>query len=379
MYSQPVRSVAPALAPQVAKRFASSSSATKSICQSRKGHLYGPKPVASEEVVCITKRRIAKAGCDERMGITLALAPVKINKPSTGVGARTFYTSATACGAHSYNEDHVVPDFYMQHKRRKNPDANDTTPPTNPPTSRSSKEPQTETIIESHGSLMDQLSDSILSDDLAASTMRRLKSKTPHEHYNEEGILVHPSGFVIPTPGEAEVPMSEKRVRDINLQTSAVAERVLEEGDYTDISAHTRLQENKVPYEVIEEDGSVSHPSGFVPPTAAHEFKYSDSSSVDNHVQDAVQRQRRRATTIHVSSDKEMEQRQKKSDAMFARDEDDAELIAELKAGIQQVTDKVSGGNQKRGIHTSAVLRTLTAAHSPVAPTAAKQSSEQDC
>lgn len=350
--------------------------------------MYGPKPshseVTLEEAARITQRRLVKAERDERMNVTLALTSVKTNKSSAGVGARTFYTSAAARGAHSYNEDHVVPDFYMQHKRRKNPDASDDTPPTNPPSSRSSKEPQAEAIIESHGSLMDQLSDSILSDDLAASTMRRLKSKTPHEHFNEEGILVHPSGFVIPTPGEAEVPMSEKRVRDINLQTSAVAERVLEEGDYTDINAHTRLQENKVPYEVIEEDGSVSHPSGFVPPTAAHEFKYSDSSSVDNHVQDAVQRQRRRATTVHVSSDREMEQRQKKSDAMFARDEDDAELIAELKAGLQQVADKVTGGNQKRGIHTSAVLRALEATHLPapsphMTSATAKQLAKQDC
>lgn len=266
------------------------------------------------------------------------------SKPSTPGGARAFHTSAVGRGAHSYNEDHVVPDFYLQHKRRKNPESSDDTAPSNPPSSPTSKGPQTEVIVETHGSLMEQLSDSILSDDLAASTMRRLKSKTPHEHFNEDGILVHPSGFVIPTPGEAEVPMSEKRVRDINLQTAAVAERVQEEGSYTDINAHTRLQENKIPYEVIEEDGSVSHPSGFVPPTAAHEFKYSDSSSVDNHVQDAVQRQRRRATTIHLSNT-EAEKRQKKSEAMFAMDEDDADLIAELKAGLKDVASKAKGGD----------------------------------
>lgn len=279
-------------------------------------------------------------------------------KPGAPVGARAFHTSAVARGAHSYNEDHVVPNFYVKHKRSKNPEASAATPPS----SATSQDPQTEVIVESHGSLMDQLSDSILSGDLAASTMRRLKSKTPHEHFNEDGILVHPSGFVIPTPGEAEVPRSEKRIRDINLQTAAVAERVKEEGSYSDINAHTRLQENKVPYEVIEEDGTVSHPSGFVPPTAAHEFKYSDSSSVDNHVQDAVQRQRRRATTIHLS-EAEAEKRQKKSDAMFSMDEDDAELIAELKAGLKEAAGKSNGGNQKRGIHTSAVARAQEVPH----------------
>lgn len=269
--------------------------------------------------------------------------------PLTVEQKRAFHSSPRLLGSHSYNEDHIVPDFYVQHKRRKNPDAIDTTAPSHPPSASVSKSRQGGAVAES---LMEHLSDSILSDEVAATTMRRPKGKIPHEHYNSEGILIHPSGYVIPTPGEAPNPMSERRSRDHGKQTAAVAERVQEQGDYKDFNAHTRLHDNKVPYEVIEEDGSVSHPSGFVPPTPAHEFKYSDSSSVDNHVQDGVQRQRRRSTAVHLSKE-EMAEKQRKSDAIFERDEDDAELIAELKAGLEKVADM---GNQKRGIHTSAIV-----------------------
>jgi hypothetical protein len=290
----------------------------------------------------------------------LALTTFATSIPSSADQKRAFHTSLRALGSHSYNEDHVVPDFYIQHKRRKNPEALDTTPPSNPPSSNASQSRQDAAINES---LMGHLSESILSDEVAASTMRRLKGKIPHEHYNDEGVLVHPSGYVIPTPGEAPNFMSERRSRDNKKQTAAVAERVQEEGDYTDINAHTRLHNNKVPYEVVEKDGSVSHPSGFVPPTAAHAFRYSDSSSVDNHVQDAVQRQQRRATTIQLSEE-EMAERQRQSDAIFERDEGDAELIAELKAGLKIATGK-SNGNHKRAIHTSASVHATEVPHPP--------------
>ena len=283
--------------------------------------------------------------------------------PSTPSGVdqrRTFHSSTRTFGAHSYNEDHIVPDFYLQHKRRKNPDTSAGAPPT---TLSSSGASQTRPGAAIEHSLMEHLSDSILSDNIAASTMRRPKGKIPHEHFNEEGILVHPSGYVIPTPGDASVPMSERRLRDVGKQTIAVAERVLEEGDYSDINAHTRLQDGKVPFEVIEEDGTVSHPSGFVPPTPQHQFKYSDSSSVDNHIQDAVQRQRRRATTLHLSEE-EMEESQRKSDAIFEREDDDAELIAEVKAGLREVTGKFNG-SQKRGIHTSPIVCATEVSHPP--------------
>lgn len=280
--------------------------------------------------------------------------------PSCIEQKRAFHSSTRNLGAHSYNEDHIVPDFYLQHKRRKNPDTTSNTPPTSSPSSATSQARQGAAI---EHSLMEHLSDSILSDDIVASTMRRPKAKIPHEHFNEEGVLVHPSGYVIPTPGDAPVPMSEKRPRDLGKQTAAVAERVLEEGDYSDINAHTRLQDGKVPFEVIEEDGTVSHPSGFVPPTPQHQFKYSDSSSVDNHVQDAVQRQRRGAAVLHLSKE-EMEERQRKSDAIFAREADDAELIAEVKAGVKEVAGK-SNGSQQRGIHTSAVVCATEIPHTP--------------
>jgi hypothetical protein len=40
-------------------------------------------------------------------------------------------------------------------------------------------------------------------------TVRRPQGKVPHEHSDDGGILVHPSGYVIPTPGEAPDFVSE--------------------------------------------------------------------------------------------------------------------------------------------------------------------------
>ena len=274
-----------------------------------------------------------------------ALESSKMATPSGVDQRRQFHSSPRTSGAHSYNEDHIVPDFYVQHKRRKNPDS----APEEVPIALKSKARQRSAT---HESLMENLSDSLLSGEVAAHTMKRLRSKIPHEHYDKDGVLVQASGYVVPSPGEAPEYMSEKRKRDLSKPTAAIADSVQAAGDFSSINAHTRLQGGKVPYEIIEEDGSVSHPSGFVPPTAAHEFKYSDSSSIDNHVQDAVQRQRRRGSTIHLSPE-EMAERQRKSDAIVERDKDDAELLGALKAGLREAANK----GQKRGFHTSAVAR----------------------
>jgi hypothetical protein len=279
--------------------------------------------------------------------------------PSSVDQKRTFHSSTRAFIPHSYNADHVVPDFYIQHKRRNSPNTFDTTTPSNSPTGEVADANQGSAIDKG---LMEHLSNSIMSDEVTATTMRRPKGKVPHEYSDEEGVLSHPSGYVIPTPGEAPNFMSERRSRHHDKQTAAVAERVQQEGDYTDIDAHTRLHANKVPYEAVERDGSVSHLSGFVPPTPEHQFGYSDSSSVDNHVQDAVQRQKRRTTAVNLSE--EMLERQRKSDTIVERDEGDAEVIAELKAGLDKAAGKFTD-NQKRGIHTSAVVCASEVTHQP--------------
>ncbi|TRM66668.1 hypothetical protein BD626DRAFT_555455 [Schizophyllum amplum] len=185
------------------------------------------------------------------------LSPVYgLRQASSLSAARAFSTSPAArIGSSSYNDDNVVPDFYVQRKEKRAAGKGAA-----PVADDKKRDP----------SLMEHLSDGLLSDEIVAST-RRLKSKIPKEMYNEDGVLVHPSGFVIPTPSVGKTPARRERERDLAKQTAAVAERVLEE-DFGSVSAHTKAKRRKVPVEVTHQDGSVSHPSGFVPPTPADSF-----------------------------------------------------------------------------------------------------------
>ncbi|KAL1742970.1 hypothetical protein HDZ31DRAFT_42023 [Schizophyllum fasciatum] len=190
-----------------------------------------------------------------RQHVSQRLAPSARAVPhirSSASAMRAFSASSVSrTGAESYNDENKVPEFYVRRKEK-----------------RSSGKPISEAEKEKDPSLMEHLSDGLLSDEIVAST-RRLKSKIPKEMYNEDGVLVHPSGYVIPTP--ADTPARREREGDLAKQTAAVAERVLEE-DFGGVSAHTKAKRRKVPVEVRHEDGSVSHPSGFVPPTPADNF-----------------------------------------------------------------------------------------------------------
>ncbi|KAG8215767.1 hypothetical protein J3R82DRAFT_7666 [Butyriboletus roseoflavus] len=147
--------------------------------------------------------------------------------------------------------------------------------------------------------LMQSLANSIRSGDVVAST-RRLKAKIPVEHHATEGRIVHPSGFVVPGPGHSstsDVARAKERERNENkdraVQTAAVADRVLE-SDFGQVDATTHPSLRKVPFEVHELDGTVKHPSGFVPPTPAHKFRYTVDSNVLRDRKVSAVRQRAR-------------------------------------------------------------------------------------
>lgn len=145
------------------------------------------------------------------------------------------------------NPDEYVPPYYIERKRQRD---------------------SIEDRKEQEGGLMHELNAGILSDEVAATT-RRLVSKIPTEH-EFEGIIMHPSGFIVPQAGEAAEFID--REHDMALQTAAVAARVNEDANLRDLTGvHVRAHDHKVPYEIMV-DGTVQHPSGFVPPTAAHEF-----------------------------------------------------------------------------------------------------------
>ncbi|KAI0028649.1 hypothetical protein K488DRAFT_73604 [Vararia minispora EC-137] len=146
--------------------------------------------------------------------------------------------------------DNYVPPFYVERKRHRDAIAD-----------RKDME----------GGLMYELSAGVLSDEVAATT-RRLHNKIPTEHRLPEGDIIHPSGFVVPTPGVASEPYADIRERDIQQQTNAVAARVNEDRALRDLTFGVRPRDEKVPYECVHADGTVAHPSGFVPPTPAHHF-----------------------------------------------------------------------------------------------------------
>ncbi|KAG1782242.1 hypothetical protein EV702DRAFT_1071002 [Suillus placidus] len=244
---------------------------------------------------------------------------------TTGQQVRAFHSSARRpYPSESYNEEHIVPNFYIKHKQdrkqqadklMKSPATPSTTSPSATDTAgldvaaakEASHDPSRQTKAvkrrkHEESALMEHLSDSILGDDLVAST-RRLVTKIPVEHYDKDGNLVHPSGFVVPGKGHSstsDAARAKERARDEDeeraAQTASVAERVLE-SDFDHVHsamASTRPRSHKVPFEIREPDGTVKHPSGFVPPTPANEFKYSDSASLERGLAGAISRQRAR-------------------------------------------------------------------------------------
>lgn len=244
---------------------------------------------------------------------------------STGQQVRAFHSSARRLyPSESYNEDHIVPNFYIKHKKDRKKQAEELlrspiTPSTTSPSAtdatglgvkaaeEAAHDPTRQTKAvkrrkHEESALMQHLSDSILDNDLVAST-RRLVAKIPVEHYDDDGNLVHPSGFVVPGKGHSSSSnpaRAKEHSRDEDeeraAQTASVAERVLESDlDHVHSAmASTRPRSHKVPFEIREPDGTVKHPSGFVPPTPANEFKYSDSVSLERGLSSAISRQRAR-------------------------------------------------------------------------------------
>ncbi|KAJ7186756.1 hypothetical protein C8R46DRAFT_279267 [Mycena filopes] len=125
-------------------------------------------------------------------------------------------------------------------------------------------------------SLMEPISDAVLSDQIEASTHPR-DSKIPPE--DADGVRLHPSGFVATPTQETR----SDRYRDPARETAAVAGRVSEEKDLEDVTAETATQKGKVPYEVRGSDGMVTHHSvRFDSPTSADEFAHSGNSTVNS-------------------------------------------------------------------------------------------------
>ena len=262
--------------------------------------------VASEETVDSAPRHASAA----------ALPPSALPRSPMQTQARAFHSSARALDTNSYNADHIVPDFYVQHKKQKKAikQTGDTvTEEVEEVTTDYHLEDQNTVVRDptlratgirkrahKDSALMPHLSDSLMSDEISAST-RRLRGKIPVEHYDADGNLVHSSGYVSPRSRDhsshSRAHRRKEDLRDLDeehaAQTAAVAERVLE-SDLDSAFARTRPHPHKVPFEVRDSYGEITHPSGFKPPTPADGFKYSDSASLERDLSSAVSRQRAR-------------------------------------------------------------------------------------
>ncbi|KZT30287.1 hypothetical protein NEOLEDRAFT_1105935 [Neolentinus lepideus HHB14362 ss-1] len=137
---------------------------------------------------------------------------------------------------------------------------------------------------EQEGDLMYELSAGIIADALSATT-QGTQEKTPFEFTDDSGAVLHPSGFAVPsgTGRETDSPVFDRRKSRKEYkerQTAGVRERVREMAGLKDdevvniVEGGVRPREEKIPVEIPHPDGTVAHPSGFVPPVPNTSFTY---------------------------------------------------------------------------------------------------------
>ncbi|KAI5123002.1 hypothetical protein M0805_007624 [Coniferiporia weirii] len=96
---------------------------------------------------------------------------------------------------------------------------------------------------------------------------RRPEGKVPYEELAADGRTLHPSGFVVPEPGVAPESYADIRERPKELNRG-IPESVVRFSDLSEMAtAETTTRSEKVPQEFEAEDGTVEHPSGFMPPS----------------------------------------------------------------------------------------------------------------
>ncbi|EPQ53157.1 hypothetical protein GLOTRDRAFT_117233 [Gloeophyllum trabeum ATCC 11539] len=189
------------------------------------------------------------------IGTLLASSPARSPSPTQV----RFYSSR----APPDRSEDVVPDYYIERKRQRDAIAE---------------------RKEQEGDLMYELSAGIIADALTATTQRS-QPKIPVEFTDEHGAVHHPSGFAVPTGSgrETDSPVFDRRKATKEYkeqQTAGVRDRVretigLRDQDVTDIMrGGVKPREEKIPVEIEHPDGSVAHPSGFVPPMPNTSFTH---------------------------------------------------------------------------------------------------------
>ncbi|TFK51416.1 hypothetical protein OE88DRAFT_1735324 [Heliocybe sulcata] len=191
------------------------------------------------------------------VGLPLASAPPR--SPMQQAQVR-FYSSARPPPD---KDENAVPQYFIERKRQRDAIAE---------------------RKEEEGDLMYELSAGIIADALSATTQRN-PEKTPFEFTDESGNVLHPSGFEVPagTGRETDTPAFDRRKLRKEYkerQTAGVRERVRETAGLRDqavvdiVGGGIQPRDEKIPVEIPHVDGTVAHPSGYVPPVPNTSFTH---------------------------------------------------------------------------------------------------------
>ncbi|KIK54737.1 hypothetical protein GYMLUDRAFT_48445 [Collybiopsis luxurians FD-317 M1] len=179
---------------------------------------------------------------------------------------------------------------------------------------------------------------------------------------------------------EQEELLAKKEFRRHLAQTAAVAARVSEEQKLTGTAYEIRTQQHKVPFELEFDDGTVAHPSGFVPPTPAdkqQDPEYHLSPHPFSRV--ASELRRLQTTTVNEHHSDSLVPRIEQWKALKERQEKEGTegLMSTLTTGI--ISGVVSANTKSRdakipteisGVHDNAVAQPAQHASGFVPPTA---------
>ncbi|KAJ4490466.1 hypothetical protein J3R30DRAFT_85630 [Lentinula aciculospora] len=169
-------------------------------------------------------------------------------------------------------------------------------------------------------------------------------------------------------------------------QTAAVAARVSEEQQLSNIATDIKPLQGKIPFELEFEDGTVAHPSGFVPPTPAdRQYDPEYHLSPHPHSRVATELRRRQMETVNEHHSDSLVPRIEQWKALKERKDEEGGLMSTLTTGI--LSGGVSAATEPRdakipteihGVHDNAVAQPMQHPSGFVPPTARMSRGESD-
>ncbi|THU98536.1 hypothetical protein K435DRAFT_964879 [Dendrothele bispora CBS 962.96] len=175
----------------------------------------------------------------------------------------------------------------------------------------------------------------------------------------------------------------QKDARRHMAQTVAVAERVSEE-NLDGVESRMKRLPGKIPYEVEFADGTVAHPSGFVPPTAVHKFGDPDHYT-SAHSSEARKARAEQIKSLELEHYSDPSIQIKQWEAVKERTEEEGPLMSQLTDGI--LAGGVSAATEPKdakipteihGVHENAVAQPMQHPSGFVPPTARMARGETD-